>query len=89
MKAVKEKTRARFVNLVSQAYSSISLAEFSTYVGLGELEAGELASQQPGWSLDTQNKIIIPAQVEVKETETIPSEQQLQLLTDFVAFLEK
>ena len=44
---------------------------------------------QPGWSLDTQNKIIIPAQVEVKETETIPSEQQLQLLTDFVAFLEK
>ena len=42
-----------------------------------------------GWSLDTQNKIIIPAQVEVKETETIPSEQQLQLLTDFVAFLEK
>ena len=34
------------MNLVSQAYSSISLAEFSTYVGLGELEAGELASQQ-------------------------------------------
>ena len=45
---ISEKTRARFVNLVSQAYSSISLAEFSTYVGLGELEAGELASQQPG-----------------------------------------
>ena len=36
-----------------------------------------------------EKKIIIPAQVEVKETETIPSEQQLQLLTDFVAFLEK
>ena len=85
-----EKTRARFINLVSQAYSSISLIEFSNYVGLSELEAGELASQQPGWSIDTQNKIIIPTQVkEVKETETIPSEQQLQLLTDFVAFLEK
>ena len=77
------------MNLVSQAYSSISLVEFSNYVGLSELEAGELASQQPGWSLDSQNKIIIPAQLEVKETETIPSEQQLSLLTDFVAFLEK
>ena len=65
------------------------MAEFSNYVGLSELEAGELASQQPGWSLDTQNKIIIPAKVEVTETETIPSEQQLHLLTDFVAFLEK
>ena len=77
------------MRLVSQAYSSISLAEFSSFVGLSELEAGELAAQQPGWSLDPQEKIIIPARIEVKETETIPSEQQLHLLTDFVAFLEK
>ena len=84
-----ERTRDRFVNLVSEAYSSISLVEFSNFVGLSELEAGELASKQPGWTIDTQNKIIIPVRNEVKETETIPSEQQLHLLTDFVAFLEK
>jgi hypothetical protein len=89
MNFVAEKTRERFVTLVSEAYTSISLGDFSNYVGLSEVEAGQLASSQPGWSIDTQNKIICPAKKEVKDTETIPSEQQLHLLTDFVAFLEK
>lgn len=84
-----EKTRQRFVNLVSKAYSSIGLTDFSNFVGLPEAEAVQLASQQPGWSYDAQSKIVHPAKVEIKETETIPSEQQLHLLTDFVAFLEK
>ena len=84
-----EKTRSRFVNLVSQAYTSISLADFAKYVGLSELEAGQLAAKQPGWSYDTENRVIRPVKAEVKETEIIPSEQQLHLLTDFVAFLEK
>ena len=84
-----ERTRSRSVSLVSQAYSSISLEEFSNYVGLSELDAGQLATQQPGWSFDSQNKLILPAKMAVKETETVPSEQQLHLLTDFVAFLEK
>jgi hypothetical protein len=89
MQAVKEKTRLRFVTLVSQAYTSISLADFAKYVGLSELEAGKLAAEQPGWTYDTENRVIRPVKAEVKETETIPSEQQLHLLTDFVAFLEK
>ena len=84
-----EKTRLRFVTLVSQAYTSISLADFAKYVGLSELEAGKLAAEQPGWTYDTENRVIRPVKAEVKETETIPSEQQLHLLTDFVAFLEK
>ena len=79
----------RFVTLVSQAYTSISLADFAKYVGLSELEAGKLAAEQPGWTYDTENRVIRPVKAEVKETETIPSEQQLHLLTDFVAFLEK
>ena len=86
---IAEKTRSRFINLVSNAYTSISLADFSKYVGLSELEAGQLAAQQPGWQYDTENRVIRPVKAEVKETEIIPSEQQLHLLTDFVAFLEK
>ena len=65
------------------------MADFSKYVGLSELEAGQLATQQPGWQYDTENRVIRPVKAEVKETEIIPSEQQLHLLTDFVAFLEK
>ena len=82
-------TRDRFVQLVSQAYSSISLTEFSNFVGMSEGQAEELAQRQPVWTVDTQSKIINPVKSEVKETESIPSEHQLRLLTDFVAFLEK
>ena len=84
-----ETTRDRFVQLVSQAYSSISLTEFSNFVGMSEGQAEELAQRQPGWTVDTQSKMINPVKSEVKETESIPSEHQLRLLTDFVAFLEK
>lgn len=84
-----DKTRQRFIELVSDAYNSISLADFSQYIGVSEDEAAELALNQPGWSYDPQTRTIQPAKTEVKETETIPSEQQLHLLTDFVAFLEK
>ena len=84
-----EKTRDRFVQLVSHAYSSISLTEFSNFVGMNEGQAEELAQRQPGWAIDAQTKMINPVKSEVKETESIPSEHQLRLLTDFVAFLEK
>ena len=89
MEAVKAKTQARFVSLVGNSYSSISLPEFANYVGLPSEEALQLAKEQPGWSYDDTRNLVLPVKLETAETESIPSEQQLQLLTDFVAFLEK
>ncbi len=86
---VSEKTRNHFVDLVSNAYSSISLSDFAKLVGLTELEAGDLASRQKGWTIDAANKMIIPVRKELPETEAVPSEHQLELLTNFVAHLEK
>ena len=74
---------------MSQAYSSISLTEFSKFVGMSEEDAEQLAKEQPGWTYEAQSKTICPFKSEVKDNETIPSEHQLRLLTDFVAFLEK
>ena len=56
---------------------------------MSEEDAEQLAKEQPGWTYEAQSKTICPFKSEVKDNETIPSEHQLRLLTDFVAFLEK
>ena len=46
------------------------------------------AVQAEGWSADPQTRMVVPKKAVVVEQASVPSEQQLARLTDFVAFLE-
>ena len=46
-----EIVRDRSLELIGRAYTSISVSEFSRYIGLPEQEAVLLASKQPGWTV--------------------------------------
>ncbi|XP_074640988.1 COP9 signalosome complex subunit 8-like [Tubulanus polymorphus] len=87
MTALTEATKIRAFNLVSQAYSSISIDDFAAFVGVSTDNAINVAVEH-GWAADDQNKVIIPKKPENTQCAVIPSEQHLSRLTDFVSFLE-
>jgi hypothetical protein len=87
MDAVLEITRKRAFDLVARAYSWISVDDFSAFMGLSVGEASNVALAE-GWKLDVQKQMIAPCLPEKPPEPTIPSEQQLDQLTDFVSFLE-
>jgi len=88
--AIKDRVRQQSLDLVGNAYTSIKVSDFSRLVGCpNEAEAVTLALSQPGWTLDPDKVHICP---ERKKAPTIPTpaaEDQLDQLTQFVAFLEK
>jgi len=88
--AIKDRVRQQSLDLVGSAYTSIKVSDFSRLVGCPiEAEAVTLALAQPGWTLDSDKTHICP---ERKKAPTIPTpaaEEQLDQLTQFVAFLEK
>ncbi|XP_040567418.1 COP9 signalosome complex subunit 8 [Lepeophtheirus salmonis] len=86
---VTETARKRHVDLVSSAYSSISISDFSHYVGLPEEEAMRLAQSQEDWKIDDNCRIILPARKKPPPLKSIPSEVQISQLTDYISFLEK
>jgi hypothetical protein len=89
MVSVPDCTRQRFLDVVSTAYSSLSLSDFAQYVGLPEPEAVALAEKQAGWRVDVVEAMVHPERRPEKPVEVAPSEEKLALLTDFIAFLEK
>jgi len=89
MKAVKESVRERSFELIGRAYTSISVTEFSKYIGVPEQEAVSLALKEPGWTVNEQEKLICPVRRQPTECTTVQAEQQLTTLTNFVSFLEK
>jgi COP9 signalosome complex subunit 8 len=87
MNAVGESTRRRAFTLGSSAYSSISAADFASFVGMPVNDAVEAAKAR-GWQYDKSLKFLTPV-MPVKQKEShISSEQHLSRLTDFVSFLE-
>ena len=89
MKAVKAIVRGRSLELISRAYTSMSVSEFSRYVGMSEEEAISLAVKEPGWTFNDREKLISPVRGQPVEYKTVLAEKQLTTLTDFVSFLEK
>lgn len=69
------------------AYSSISAADLSGYLGVGEAEALELAREQPGWSVE--GSMVCPAPRPEEARKQKPEEERLAQLTEYIAFLEK
>ena len=81
--------RDRSLELISRAYTSISVSEFSKYIGMSEEEAASLATKEPGWTVNDREKLICPVRRQPVEHKTVLAEKQLTTLTDFVSFLEK
>lgn len=86
---ISDRVRERSLDLVSNAYTSIAVTDFSRLVGLSELDAIALALEQPGWTCDKATGMVCPERRKPKEISSIPAEEQLSKLTDFVTFLEK
>ena len=86
---IPEIVRDRSVELISRAYTSISVSEFSKYIGMSEDDAVSLALKEPGWTVNDREKLICPVRKQLSEYQTVLAEKQLTTLTDFVSFLEK
>ncbi|KAH6948449.1 hypothetical protein HPB50_024516 [Hyalomma asiaticum] len=82
-----KRTRRRALVLVAKAYSSISLDDASSFLGIPKLELADVVNPL-GWSVDTANGMVSPKYTPVIHEDSTPSEEQLAKLTDFVAFLE-
>lgn len=84
-----ERSRERFISLIGRAYTSISLKDFAAFVGLPENEAVALTTSLPGWKYDLPMAMVLPQRPETADDCPVAAMDQLQTLTDFVAFLEK
>lgn len=82
-----EQVRNRAVDLISQAYSSISLDTISLMTGL-PAEVAAKACVERGWLLEADTRMIHPVRPVSEEPCNTSSEDQLYKLTNFVSFLE-
>ena len=87
--SITETVRERSFELIGRAYTSISVSEFSKYIGMTEENAISIALKEPGWTVNHQEKLICPVRRQQTELTTVQAEQQLTTLTNFVSFLEK
>ena len=88
-KSLSEVVRDRSIELISRAYTSISVSEFSKYIGMPDEDAVILALKEPGWTVNDREKLICPVRRQLPENKTVLAEKQLSTLTEFVSFLEK
>ncbi|XP_064466277.1 COP9 signalosome complex subunit 8-like isoform X1 [Ornithodoros turicata] len=82
-----ERTRQRALNLVAKAYSSISLDDVASFLGVSRTQVSDVVTPL-GWTVDMVTGMATPKYSVVRQEEFTPSEEQLAKLTDFVAFLE-
>ncbi|XP_061774632.1 COP9 signalosome complex subunit 8 isoform X1 [Nerophis ophidion] len=87
MEALQESTRQRAYMLVAQAYTSITADDFAAFVGYSVEEAVKGVVIQ-GWQADPTTRMVMPKKPEPPPVSSVPNEQQLARLTDYVAFLE-
>ncbi|XP_030758482.1 COP9 signalosome complex subunit 8-like [Sitophilus oryzae] len=87
MKNVQDVVRSRAVDLISQAYSSITLDTVSAMTGLPP-DVCAAACSERGWRVEHETKMIYPIRKIPDPIVQPSSEDQLYKLTDFVSFLE-
>merc|ERR1719433_334707 len=79
------KYREAALTLVAKAYSTIRVADLAVYLGQTEAEASEGVARL-GWPQESGE--VSPKNESGKNTAVPPTEDQLNRLTDFIAFLE-
>lgn len=82
-----ESVRNRAVDLISQAYSSVSLDTVCEMTGLPP-DVCSKACMEKEWKFEADTKIVHPVKAIVDPIGQASSEDQLYKLTDFVSFLE-
>lgn len=87
MMLVQDKVRTRAVDLISQAYSSITLDTVASMTGL-TVEVAGAACVEKGWHVEADTHMVHPIRPKIESSGHISSEDQLFKLTDFVSFLE-
>ncbi|ELT95352.1 hypothetical protein CAPTEDRAFT_154607 [Capitella teleta] len=87
IEAITEATRKRALMLVAQAYSSIKADECAAYAGLPVNETVDVVVEM-GWTADPHSRMITPKKIDKPEETIMPSEQQMNKLTEYVSVLE-
>lgn len=80
-------TRQRVVNLISKGYTSISVADVASYLGLSVDEAVSTIRELE-WNYDPTTGFVEPVKPSLPMDEITSNEEQLSKLTEYVAFLE-
>lgn len=95
MKSVHDAVQKRALQLVGHAYSSISVTDFSSFVGITPEEVVARATppsgvdNDGGWSMDPNVPgMVLPRKPSPGPIVECSSEDQLYKLTEFVSFLE-
>ncbi|KAF2069256.1 hypothetical protein CYY_009426 [Polysphondylium violaceum] len=84
----KESFQNRTFNLISNAYTSISLSDCINYLGISQEQTIELAKSK-GWTFDESSKTFTPLAIPTTQSNLPQTDKQLQNLTNYVLFLEK
>ena len=87
MLSFSEKVRQRAEDLVSRAYTSIGVEDYSQLIGMSVDEAIKHA-EKLDWKYDQSNKMILPKKTVQEIIAPTPSEEQLKRLAEYVSFLE-
>ncbi|EFA04765.1 COP9 signalosome complex subunit 8 [Tribolium castaneum] len=87
MKQVQDRVRNRSVDLIAQAYSSITLDTVSAMTGLPP-DICATACVERGWQVEADTRMVHPVRPTPQTSGQTSSEDQLYKLTDFVSFLE-
>lgn len=82
-----DKVRARAVDLISKAYSSITLEAIAAMTGLTTEIAGN-ACVEKGWFIEADTRIVRPVRENIQPSTQICTEDQVHRLTNFVSYLE-
>ncbi|KAF0913910.1 hypothetical protein E2562_024977 [Oryza meyeriana var. granulata] len=81
-----ESYRKRIFQLLTSAYSTISVADVAHFMGMNEEDATNYAMQN-GWSLDAMTKMLTVVKPKVKTNQKLDA-SKLQRLTECVFHLE-
>ncbi|KAL6078112.1 COP9 signalosome complex subunit 8 [Balamuthia mandrillaris] len=85
--ALAESYRRRMFDLVAKAYSTITVSDCATLLGLAENDTTKLAAEN-GWEVDSSSGMLCP-KIPLQPKQQSTGLPQLQQLTDYVVFLEQ
>ncbi|KAJ1520179.1 hypothetical protein ONE63_004393 [Megalurothrips usitatus] len=87
MTTLQEELRSRAINLIGNAYSSITISDLSAIAGISDRDA-ERISNERGWIIDAETEMVHPVRPPPSSQVITSTEGQLNKLTDYVSFLE-
>lgn len=91
MQRIGERVRVQQIALISSAYSDIRVADMMRLTGCGSEEECTKLARELGWSVDPVTQTVRPVHKSTAglgDEERELSQEQLQKLTEYVAFLE-